>query len=554
MGQKNSLINDKNDDKKNLSNLEITNKNSFEFLSIIGKGGFGKVWKVFHKKSQKLYAMKLMSKQKIIDKKSSQSIKNERNFLSKIFHPFIINMHYAFQDGNNLYLVMDYLTGGDLRYHLCLYNEFNETESKFFAACILLALEYIHDNNIIHRDLKPENLIFDKEGFLKLTDFGIAKIYNKKVDNSSETSGTPGYMAPEVLCGLNHNQCVDYYALGIILYEIMMKKRPYNGRSRRELKEKVLSKQVQINKKFIPNKWSFECADFINKLIQRKPKNRLGYNGINEIKEHIWLKFFNWKDLYLRKLDAPFVPPFDDNFDTFYCNKEKPPGIETLERYEKIDKTLYKTLFIDYFYYDREKDQEINEKINKENKILNDTDNKEQNIENTNEEKIEKKLKFNIKSRNKFIKNFKTKQNSYRTIEDLNSLILQNDISKTNNGTLKNLQKTMMINPHLIYRVLEQKEKDGFEEQNNIEKTHLLKKNAIEQAFLLDKENGKKKLCKHMSQDNILKNLNNKNNDEINIKEKYFQNIINKKSKKKIPINKNNNIKNVNMNKKNNMS
>ena len=165
MGQKTSFINEKNMNKKNLSNLELINKNSFELLSIIGKGGFGKVWKVYHKKSKKLYAMKLMSKQKIIDKKSAQSVKNERNFLSKIFHPFIINMHYAFQDSNNLYLVMDYLTGGDLRYHLCLYNEFNEIECKFFAACILLALEYIHDNNVIHRDLKPENLVFDKEGY-----------------------------------------------------------------------------------------------------------------------------------------------------------------------------------------------------------------------------------------------------------------------------------------------------------------------------------------------------------------------------------------------------
>ena len=553
MGQKTSIINDKNLNKKNLSNLELINKNSFELLSIIGKGGFGKVWKVYHKKSKKLYAMKLMSKQKIIDKKSAQSVKNERNFLSKIFHPFIINMHYAFQDSNNLYLVMDYLTGGDLRYHLCLYNEFNEIECKFFAACILLALEYIHDNNVIHRDLKPENLVFDKEGYLKLTDFGIAKIYNKKVDNSSETSGTPGYMAPEVLCCLNHNQCVDYYALGIILYEIMMKKRPYNGRSRRELKEKVLSKQVQINKKFIPNKWSFECADFINKLIQRKPKNRLGYNGINEIKEHIWLKFFNWKDLYLRKIDVPFIPPNDDNFDAYYCNKDKPPGIATLERYEKIDKTLYKTLFVDYYYYDRDMDQVINDKIHNENKILNDTESRVPTIENINEKVIDNKVKLKIKSRNQNIKNFRTKQ-SFRSLEDLNNLILQNDISKTNNGTLKNLQKTVMINPHLIYRVLEQKEKDGFGEKknnNNIDKSHIMKNNIIEQALIFDKDNNKKILCKYNSQDNILKNLNNKNKNETYYKERYLKNNNKKQSINISQLNKKNDIKKINVKKKN---
>ena len=359
-------------------------------------------------------------------------------------------------------------------------------------------------------------------------------------------------MAPEVLCCLNHNQCVDYYALGIILYEIMMKKRPYNGRSRRELKEKVLSKQVQINKKLIPNKWSFECADFINKLIQRKPKNRLGYNGINEIKEHIWLKFFNWKDLYLRKIDVPFIPPNDDNFDAYYCNKDKPPGIATLERYEKIDKTLYKTLFVDYYYYDRDMDKVINDKIHNENKILNDTESRVPTIENINEKVIDNKVKLKIKSRNQNIKNFRTKQ-SFRSLEDLNNLILQNDISKTNNGTLKNLQKTVMINPHLIYRVLEQKEKDGFGEKknNNIDKSLIMKNNIIEQAFKFDKDNNKKTLCKYNSQDNILKNLNNKNKNETYYKERYLKNNNKKQSINISQLNKKNDIKKINVKKKN---
>ena len=140
------------------------------------------------KKNNKKYALKEMSKVKIIDRRSEKSIKAEREFLSKLRHPFIVNMNCAFQDFENLYLVMDLLTGGDLRYHLCKLRHFSEEESKFFIACLLLGLEYIHSNNIIHRDIKPENLVFDDNGYLRITDFGVAKI--RKEDNSSETSGT----------------------------------------------------------------------------------------------------------------------------------------------------------------------------------------------------------------------------------------------------------------------------------------------------------------------------------------------------------------------------
>lgn len=128
-------------------------------------------------------------------------------------------MHFAFQDNANLYIAMDLLTGGDLRYQLCKQKRFNEEQTKFFMACIILSLEYCHTNNIIHRDVKPENLVFDDKGYLKLTDFGIAKFYQK--ENYRETSGTPGYMAPEVMCAQNHTIAVDYFALGVIGYEFM---------------------------------------------------------------------------------------------------------------------------------------------------------------------------------------------------------------------------------------------------------------------------------------------------------------------------------------------
>ncbi len=158
---------------------------------------------------------------------------------------------------------MDLLTGGDLRFHICFFRRFNEEQTKFFCACILAGLEYTHNNSILHRDIKPENLVFEESGYLRITDFGIARKWNP--DNAKETSGTPGYMAPEVMCRQNHGIEVDYFALGVICYECMLGKRPYLGRSRKEIRDQILAKQVQIKIDDIPKGWSIEAADFVNR-------------------------------------------------------------------------------------------------------------------------------------------------------------------------------------------------------------------------------------------------------------------------------------------------
>ena len=137
--------------------------------------------------------------------------------------------------------------------------------SEFFICCILQGLEYIHENKVIHRDIKPENLVLDETGYLRITDFGVAKSFSR--ENSTETSGTPGYMAPEVMCSQNHSYAVDLFAVGVISYEFMNGVRPYYAKSRREIKDLILSKQVQIKKGEIPDGWSSEAADFINKVF-----------------------------------------------------------------------------------------------------------------------------------------------------------------------------------------------------------------------------------------------------------------------------------------------
>lgn len=191
---------------------------------MIGEGGYGKVWRVEMVRNKKQYAMKEMSKALVVMKKSVDNVLNERKILETLSSPFIANMVCAFNDRDNLYLVMDLLPGGDLRYKLGSLNKFTEDQSRFLIACILTAVEFIHKKKIFHRDIKPENLVFDEAGYLRLTDFGIARSELSK--QSLDASGTPGYMAPEVLCKQVHSYEVDYYAVGIIAHELMLGRVP----------------------------------------------------------------------------------------------------------------------------------------------------------------------------------------------------------------------------------------------------------------------------------------------------------------------------------------
>lgn len=185
--------------KGDADSVAVIGKQNFQQIYAIGRGGFGKVWRVESKKEKgEQFAMKEMAKARIITKKSVSSVMNELKLLSLIKSDFIVNVHYAFQDKSTLFLVMDLLLGGDLRYHIARKKKFSEEQTRFFIACLIQALDQVHGESIIHRDIKPENLVFDNQGYLRLTDFGVARIQTP--DNANETSGTPGYMAPEVMC------------------------------------------------------------------------------------------------------------------------------------------------------------------------------------------------------------------------------------------------------------------------------------------------------------------------------------------------------------------
>ena len=426
---------------------DTLSRNMFKFNYVIGKGGFGKVWQVLYKKTKQPFALKEMSKTKILDKKSEKSINNEMFILKKLNHPFIVNMHYAFQDNDNLYLVIDFLSGGDLRYHCSRYRTFSEEQTRFFISCIIFGLSHIHANNIIHRDIKPENLVLDQKGYLRITDFGIAR--NNKKDNSTETSGTPGYMSPEVMCGNNHSFSTDYFAIGVIGFEFMMGKRPYNGKDRKEIKNKMLSKKIFLKKSDIKKGWSIESLEFINKLLERKPELRLGNNkGIKELIEHQWLKYYPWKELEEKKLPAPFIPDQNDNFDKGYCDSVDIVTDETKMRYKQIyASSKYKQAFVDFYFNieSEKKEMSKNMEINKKNNINNNTiknDEKKNNNKNNAHNNINTINVNSLHQKDERSKKIGDLKENIHVNNKMNSIV-QDKNNEKNNKILMNLRKIL---------------------------------------------------------------------------------------------------------------
>ena len=429
-----------------------------------------------------------MFKVKVIDKRSEFSIMSERNLLSRLKHPFIVNMHFAFQDFSKLYLVMDLLTGGDLRYHIAKVKTFTEAQTKFFLANLIISLEYIHSQKIIHRDIKPENLVLDSKGYASITDFGVAKI--NEADNSSETSGTPGYMAPEVILIQNHSYPCDFFALGVIGYEFMKGYRPYLGRSRKEIKELILAKQAKIRKEELPEEWTPLAAAFINALLQRKPSKRLGYKNIEEIKKHPWMKDIDWDLLAKKKLKSPFLLYINkENFDKEYCEGDEKIGDQTLERYEEYTQSeCFEGLFENYTYMDLgdvDNYQKKYGKIKDETKINN---------------KIYNKTNYNVNSNLLKDENFKTISLNKDT---KNSLSNKSFHSHHNSPKIANIK--------IITNYINNSKKNKFKIKDLIEKDNHKEfinpnYNSNEGIKVLSQNNSKKKIAAKETAFDLLKN------------------------------------------------
>eukprot|EP01029_Cantina_marsupialis_P007868 TRINITY_DN18979_c0_g1_i1.p1 TRINITY_DN18979_c0_g1~~TRINITY_DN18979_c0_g1_i1.p1 ORF type:complete len:962 (-),score=331.48 TRINITY_DN18979_c0_g1_i1:350-3235(-) len=276
----------------------------FEFLKLIGSGAYSKVYLVREKKTHILYSMKLLAKSHILKTCSLERIISEREILSKMEHPFIVKLRYAGQDAQYLFFVFDYYSGGDLFSVVAAQDRYRLPESavQFYAAEIILALDHLHKNKILFRDLKLENVLVSTDGNLVLTDFGMAKEIQSAMTRADSYVGTPDYMAPEIIMSVGHGIEVDFWALGIMCYQMLVGMMPFQGAT----PEDLFSKALKLEPRF-PSFVSDVAANFVSKLLRKDPRRRLGHLGAAEVKAHPFFKGLNWNAVYQRKVPAPKV-------------------------------------------------------------------------------------------------------------------------------------------------------------------------------------------------------------------------------------------------------
>lgn len=300
----------------------IISVKAFSIERVIGQGGFGKVNAVIKHSDKKWYAMKTLTKKVVVDQKNITMLMNERDLLIELKDPWLCNMHHAFQDPLNCYLVMDLCLGGDLRFHLNkIPSIYTEEACKFYMACNLLALKYLHGVNCLHRDIKPDNMLLDSEGYLKLTDLGISsKMVNGECD---KRSGTKPYMAYELLNKTPHGIPSDLYSLTIVLYELLMKSRPF--------KDATDGQAINPANSVNLVKCSDTCKSFMIKGLARDCKER--FQTVDEMMTHKWYEGFDFEALKNRTMKVPFKPNIDvancdtgtnDLNDAFGVEEDKP--------------------------------------------------------------------------------------------------------------------------------------------------------------------------------------------------------------------------------------
>lgn len=251
--------------------------------------------------------MKILRKSHLVRRRQIERTKTERMVLSVLDHPFLMKMYYAFQTSDKLFLVLDYCPGGELFFHLSRYRRFQEPVSRFYAAELLLAIGHLHKYGIIYRDLKPENVLLDAYGHVKLGDFGLAKDgIRHPTQGAKSTCGTPEYMAPEVLNQSGHGFCVDYWGLGMILYEMMTGLPPWYTTDRSKLFRRLRSAPLVFPKEV---QFSLHCKACITGLLEREPRNRLGVMGLRSAMRHeFFYRRINFDALRSRQIAAPIRP------------------------------------------------------------------------------------------------------------------------------------------------------------------------------------------------------------------------------------------------------
>ncbi|KAJ3134671.1 hypothetical protein HK101_004338, partial [Irineochytrium annulatum] len=297
-------------------------------MRCVGKGAFGKVRIVEKRDTKKLYALKYINKLQCIRMRAIQNIFRERAILEELSHPLIVNLRFAFQDDENMFMVIDLMMGGDLRYHLDRMGGFSEDAVRLIAAETAAAIGYLHSKKIVHRDLKPDNVLLDEHGHAHLTDFNIAVSYEDRRVLKSH-SGTHAYMAPEIFADQGYLWQIDLWSLGILIYELLYGKRPFRGNNNDAVTLSIRNDELVFPNNNMCNKQpvllSAEANHFIRGLLERDPKRRLGCGPreFGEVYDHPWFEGFDWRAVENKMMKPEFVPDSDrPNFDATFDLEE----------------------------------------------------------------------------------------------------------------------------------------------------------------------------------------------------------------------------------------
>ncbi|XP_034047578.1 serine/threonine-protein kinase N2 [Thalassophryne amazonica] len=315
----NRNLKSKDQDTSHLKRREGLQMEDFTWISVLGRGHFGKVLLAEYKKSGKLYAIKALKKGDIVARDEVDSLICEKRIFEIINacgHPFLVNLYGCFQTLDHVCFVMAYSPGGDLMTHIHT-SIFTEKQTRFYSSCVLLGLEFLHLKKVVYRDLKLDNLLMDADGFIRIADFGLCKEGMGHGDRTSTFCGTPEFLAPEVLTENNYTRSVDWWGLGVLIYEMLVGESPFPGDDEEEVFDSIVSDEVRF-----PRRLSPEPVSLIQKLLQKNPEERLGAGeeDASEIKRHKFFQGVDWEAFMNKKVKPPFLPVIKDlrdvsNFD-----------------------------------------------------------------------------------------------------------------------------------------------------------------------------------------------------------------------------------------------
>ncbi|XP_058056738.1 cAMP-dependent protein kinase catalytic subunit beta-like [Anopheles bellator] len=302
----------------------------YEFLRTLGAGAFGTVKLVRRRASDSFFAMKILTKEKIIRQKQLQHTINEKRILQSVRFPFVVRLETCFKDNSYIYLVMPFVNGGEMFTLLRGRGRFPHVQAAFYGAQVALALEYLHSCDLIYRDLKPENLLLDYRGYVRMTDFGFCKLVK---DRTWTLCGTPEYLAPEIVQAKGYGKGVDWWSYGVLLYEMSAGYSPFYAQTGNTM---AMFERICKGKYKFPNYIPSDLSHLIHHLLQNDLSRRYGNlrNGTEDIKQHRWFKSINWYALLNRELVAPYVPELAGRGDASLFDNYDEAGLKIASRCE----------------------------------------------------------------------------------------------------------------------------------------------------------------------------------------------------------------------------